>query len=619
MTLEAVAALFGASEDAVAVGESPEDGPAVVLWANAAFARLSGLPAEALAGRVRLLEVAGVDPAVGRALDDALADGRSTRAEVFGRRPDGAGYWADVTVTPLPGPGRRFMALARDVTERRRVEERLEFALAGANDGLWDWNIVRGETFFSPRYQAMLGFEPGTMPSTYEAWRSRIHPLDWPLVKAALDAHLEGRSPEYEVEHRLRGADEAWRWILARGKVVARDAEGRPLRMVGTHTDVSARKAAEQAVKRTAERLKGVLEGTFDNIYAVDRDWRLTYLNRNAMAAIGGGRDLVGTNLWEAFPEAVGTTIWTEFRRAVADRVPVAFETYYQPFDAWYEATAFPSSEGLSVFFRDVTDRRRAADALRAAKEQAEKASRSKSDFLALVSHELRTPLNAIIGFSESLSLEIFGPMTPKQREYADDINAAGRHLLALVGDMLDLSRVDAGRLSLRLEPTELAPTLRACLAVTGPEAERSRIALEAEIAPELPTVLGDAVRLRQILLNLLGNAVKYTPEGGTVRVAAGRAADGSAEIAIADSGIGMRPEDIPTALEPFRQLDSPLARRHEGAGLGLPLAKRLVELHGGTLAIDSAPGRGTIVTIRLPAAAAQEGSGSAGLEAAIG
>jgi signal transduction histidine kinase len=237
---------------------------------------------------------------------------------------------------------------------------------------------------------------------------------------------------------------------------------------------------------------------------------------------------------------------------------------------------------------------------LRAAKETAERANRTKSMFLANMSHELRTPLNAINGYSEAMAMELFGKIDNRRYvEYARNIWSSGQHLLSLINSVLDLSKIEAGRMEITCERVPLHSFIIDCLALVGVQAEQSGLALVADDIPPLE-IWADPRALKQVLVNLVGNALKFTPRGGEIRIGATALADG-VEIVVADTGIGMAAADIPRALTVFGQLDNAYARRHEGSGLGLPLAKSLVELHGGTLSIESAPGAGTRVFIRLP------------------
>ncbi len=237
---------------------------------------------------------------------------------------------------------------------------------------------------------------------------------------------------------------------------------------------------------------------------------------------------------------------------------------------------------------------------LRVAKEAAERANRTKSMFLANMSHELRTPLNAINGYSEAMAMELFGKIGEQRYvEYANNIWRSGQHLLALINSVLDLSKVEAGRMELTPERLPLRAFISDSLALVQVQAQQSGLALVADDVADV-TLWADPRAIKQVLVNLMGNALKFTPAGGEIRVS-GSAIAGGIEITVADTGIGMAEADIPRALTVFGQLDNAYARRHDGSGLGLPLAKSLVELHGGTLDIASTPGQGTRVTIRLP------------------
>jgi PAS domain S-box-containing protein len=261
----------------------------------------------------------------------------------------------------------------------------------------------------------------------------------------------------------------------------------------------------------------------------------------------------------------------------------------------------------------DITQRKETELALLAAKEEAELASRSKTEFLANMSHELRTPLNAVIGFSQIMADETLGPLgNPRYAGYARDIGASAQHLLGIIADILDVSKLEAGKVDLDESEIELGPMLRDILYLVSERARALEIAVRIEFAEDLPHLLGDVLKLKQVLLNLITNAIKFSRKGGNVLIRGGLADDGM-RIAVIDHGIGMDPAEIATAVTRFGQVASTWNRRHSGTGLGLPLAIGIVELHGGRIDIDSTKGVGTTVTVCLPGSRLVRRGGGAG------
>ncbi len=238
----------------------------------------------------------------------------------------------------------------------------------------------------------------------------------------------------------------------------------------------------------------------------------------------------------------------------------------------------------------------------RTAQDAAEMANRAKSEFLANMSHELRTPLNAILGFSEIIHNEMLGRIeNDHYREYVGDIHSSGQHLLSIINDILDLSKIEAGHVELDEEVFDAASVLDSSVRLVKERAETSHVRLSVELSGARRSLRGDQRKIKQIIINLLSNAVKFTPAAGSVTVSAAVGSDGGFEIAVSDTGIGMNSDQVEIALTAFGQVDGALARKHEGTGLGLPLARSLTELHDGRLEIESAPGVGTTVTVCLP------------------
>jgi two-component system cell cycle sensor histidine kinase PleC len=317
-----------------------------------------------------------------------------------------------------------------------------------------------------------------------------------------------------------------------------------------------------------------------------------------------------------------GGYMGTETPEAKAERIKERIAAHRDPkgemvqqiFDGrWLLTRERRTAEGgTACFYTDITLMKQQEDALRKseqserqAREAAERADRTKSSFLATMSHELRTPLNAVIGFSQIIEQSLFGPQPARYREYAGLIRRSGEHLLSIINDILDIAKLQSGKTELHLETAALAPVVEETVQLMEPQALAAHVTLSFAIEGKLPKVRIDFTRIRQVMLNLLSNALKFTPAGGTVSVVM-RAEMESVCVAVIDTGIGMSERDIPRALEPFGQISNALTRAHEGTGLGLPLAKNLIELHGGRFAIASKPGFGTTVTMTLPAEAAE-------------
>lgn len=261
------------------------------------------------------------------------------------------------------------------------------------------------------------------------------------------------------------------------------------------------------------------------------------------------------------------------------------------------------SEDGVVELVDDITAIKRNESELLRAKEEAELANRAKTEFLTNMSHELRTPLNAIIGFSDIMASGIFGPLqNERYGEYVRDIGASAQHLLQIINDILDLSKIEAGQLLLHEEYFSPARASQSCLRIIEDRASRMGLSVRSDIPYDLPQLWGDQRMFKQVMINLLSNAIKFTPRGGAVRLSGGLLADGSLMIQVQDTGIGMQADEIGMAFQPFRQVDPAMNRRYEGSGLGLSICRGLIEAHGGDIRIESTPSRGTTVSLIFPA-----------------
>ncbi len=469
----------------------------VVVAVNPAACRILDMPMDVLMmrpGLDLLREDLSPLPAQEHPVHRALEAGESVAEQVFAlRRADGQPCWLGMSAQPLRlAPGEQPMSAVitfRDITRQRQAEmalaqseQRWKFALEGSGDGVWDWDVPSNEVYYSYSWRATLGHADDSLSSHPREWAQRVHPDDWPRVRQALVAHLKGLAEDYQSEHRMRHRDGHYLWVFERGKAMSRAPNGRALRLVGTYSDITRLKQAEQAL-------------------------------------------------------------------------------------------------------RD--------------KQAIELASQAKTEFLSRMSHEIRTPLNAMIGFAQLLAMGADSAHPRRVRDYAGHMLQAGRHLLALINDVLDLQRVEAGQLAVTPETLHLGTVVDQALELLAPMAREAQVSVDKRIEAHW-TVLADAQRTRQVLINLVSNAIKYNRSPGRVVLRCGAAAGQRLRVDIEDTGAGLEASQLERLFQPFERLGRETSSV-EGTGLGLLIAKRLVEEMGGSIAVSSTLGVGTTVSVELP------------------
>jgi PAS domain S-box-containing protein len=595
---------------------------------------------------------------------DMLA-GRSSFCPIPLCAKGGALIPVETRVTPGQWSGQPVLfGISRDVSERiqtmnalRESREQLQRVLDGSNDGFWDWNVATGAVSFSPRWAEMLGYRLDEIEPRVTAWEALLHPDDRPSVERALADHLEGRTPQYVSEQRLRTRGGGWKWILDRGRVVERDAEGRATRMAGTHTDIAERKRAEEDVRRRSEfeRLLAAISASFINlpVDAIDAEIQRAMGQIGAFAAVDRSyvflfdaalESMSNTHEWCAAGiepqidnlQAIPTSVfpWWVARlkanepinverladlppEAGAEReileaqdiqsilvVPIRAQDRligHLGFDAVRSARAWPADAVAMIrFVADIVanalERKTADQRVRQALAKEKELSELRSTFVSSVSHEFRTPLTTILSSAEMLQHYAERLAPDRKLRYLEQIQASARYMTSLMDDVLTISRADSG-LQCHPQPMDLPQFCRELI-----EEVRLTSRVQHDIAfacaGECSAARLDEKLLRSILVNLLSNALKYSPDGAPVALDLD-CRDGRAAFAVRDRGIGIPPESHPFLFVPFHRASN--VGSVSGTGLGLPIVKRSVDAHGGTIAFDSQVGAGTTFVVTLP------------------
>ncbi|WP_246191290.1 PAS domain-containing sensor histidine kinase [Aureimonas leprariae] len=514
------------------------------------------------------------------------------------------------------------------------THRRVETALSRGRCGLWDWDLARGRMFWSRSMHEILGMESENGTLSFGQVAELMHPEDGSLIDVARVV-ASGKVRHLDRTFRMRRSDGAYIWVRARAEVT-RNAENE-IHLIGVAVDVTEQHALAKSSDEANARLKNAIENISESFVLWDASHRLVSCNEKYQEVFGlANGDVVSGALYET---VIGRSRRPIEIRPIPNLNPAAGERVVEAMLAdgrWLQISERMTSDGgfvsigtdvtqlkahqerlstserrliatinaLSVARLDAEAKAKELELLNAnyirEKERAEGASRAKTTFLANMSHELRTPLNAIIGFSEIMRDGSFGPIgNDKYVEYAADINASGHYLLKLINDILDMSKIEAGRLLLSKERVDLTEIIGEARKIIEVQAAQKSIRFEMHLADEI-ALSADRRATKQILLNLLANAVKFTNPGGRVEMRA-RAVGDRAVVTIADTGIGISRNALKQLGKPFEQVENELTRTHKGTGLGLAIAQSLTELHGGAVRIASEPGRGTVVSLRMP------------------
>ena len=486
-------------------------------------------------------------------------------------------------------------------------------ALAGADTFVWEWSIDNDWLSDIDEGLTLLGYTPGEVGHTQEDWNRLIHPDDLAANEEAYRCHERGETFVYEHAYRIRAADGRWHWMQERGRIVERHADGRARRMVGTQSDITQRRAAEAAAQEAMTRLASIARSVpqvlFQSRSGPGGERAFLYISDNCADVLGLTQETLradGQALYQLIlpedratepPESLPATsgeFVNEFRIRRPDgavrwlRVRSSYQAQGDGSTLWHGS------------MEDVTERRELEHSREAAA-QAQAASRAKTEFLARMSHELRTPLNAVLGFAQLMEMDRAEPVAPGQQRRLRLVREAGEHLLHMINDMLDLTRIESGGLALQPEPVALRALVEQALEMVRAMAEKAQVSLQLLPGAEC-VVQADPTRMRQVLLNLLTNAIKYNRAGGRVEVTVSATPPGHASVAVRDTGLGIAEADLPRVFEPFHRGDH-AGGTIDGAGIGLAVTRALVQLMGGQIHASSVAGAGSVFSVSLPAA----------------
>lgn len=533
---------------------------------------------------------------------------------------DGHEFPIELSIIPIKlGDSEFFCSFIRDISDRKKNEQALkasqelwQFALEGAGDGVWEFNFQTQEVFFSKQYKLMLGYKEDEFKNESSEWLNRIHPDDLQIINETDKEYEDKKIVNHQREYRIKHKNGNYIWILDRGMIISYTDDGKPMRIIGTHTDITERKLSEQALKIKEEKYRSILANMNLGLLEVDNDDVIQYANQSFCSIAGYQVDeLVGHKASDLLLSSDHKEVIKSKSNKRKEGISDAYELPLKNKNGelkWLLISGAPRYNdngdlvGTVGIHLDITEQKQLEIDLTNARDAAQASAQAKELFLANMSHEIRTPMNAILGMTNQLNKT---KLDTSQKFFLDTIHSASDNLIIIINDILDLSKIDSGKLSIEKIGFEPQKVINKVMQVLQHRAEeKGLIFTNSFYDPQLSKVLiGDPYRLEQVLINLISNAIKFTYKGivdTTFKVVSDFQETQIIDITVKDTGIGMDEAFLEKLFDKFSQEDESVTRKYGGTGLGMSICKELVELMGGEIAVFSRKNEGTTVTIRL-------------------
>jgi PAS domain S-box-containing protein len=593
-------------------------------WTNKSFTRITGYTLEEVKGKKpgQFLQGPGTDPETVAYLGKQIKAGLPFNCEILNYTKFNVPYWLRIqgqAIRNKQGEVIRYFALEEDITQQKEAEEKLresqlrwQFALEGAGDGVWEYDFQTEEVNFSRQYKKMLGYTDEEFKNEKEEWFSRIHPDDIHIITTTDQQYANGSISNHQREYRIKNKKQEYIWILDRGIIMSKTAGNKPLRMIGTHTDITERKLAEDAIRLKEQKYRGIIANMSLGLLEVDLNEHIIFANQSFCEMCGyTSEELIGQKASGIFLKGDNIEIMDLKNEARKKGKTDAYEIIVKDKRGqmrWWFISGAPNYNnngeliGSIGIHLDITNQKKLEQDLIEAREEAEESSKAKEMFLANMSHEIRTPINAILGMGNQL---LKTSLNGNQRFFLNIVNASAENLLVIINDILDISKIEAGHLSLENIGFRIEDVLNRTASVMLHKAEEKGLRLMLSVDKTIaPILVGDPYRLNQVLLNLVSNAVKFT-EKGSVKVECYLFKKNSTQqtvcISVKDTGIGIEQEYIDKLFQKFSQEDKSVARMYGGTGLGMSICKELITLMNGTISVESQKGKGTEISICIP------------------